>query len=92
MAKPRLPLKKQQVCWLGAVGLGILVFFFVGFAAADGSAAAEIAPKFLSPSEQAKDIVAFRTGFMDLDRAFTPNARAAAERKLSELERANKNE
>jgi hypothetical protein len=73
----------------------MLSIVFAGFAIADGSAAADgntdkPATKFLSPAEQVKDLAAFRAGFMDLDRAFTPNARAVAEQKLSELEGASR--
>jgi hypothetical protein len=42
--------------------------------------------KVLSPKEQATDIAAFRSGFWDKDRSYSPKARARAERRLSALE------
>ncbi|MGE0737460.1 MAG: hypothetical protein AB7P50_22195, partial [Alphaproteobacteria bacterium] len=57
--------------------LMLLAFCTPSASAQDGGAAA---------SGRSRDIAAFRSGFMDRDRAFTPAARREAERRLAALE------
>lgn len=46
-------------------------------------------PRMLTSAEQLADIGVFRSGFLDLDRAYAPAARAQAELRLSALQAAN---